>query len=128
MKAIVSGKAKAYHGVREFKQMKSWILEVHNAKGTKGGSRKCAQGIFRNKVRDSVVPLCEAHYPQESAKNAWIIIAYNENDPSTDFRDTANEAATDLGSEPPDRNKALKQEPKKRRDRLIELEQKYDVA
>merc|ERR1712216_360618 len=96
--------------------------------GTKGGSRKCPVGIFKSKVRDAVVPLCESHFPQDSAKNAWIIIFYAENSPSTDFRDEANQAAIDLGSEPPDKSKALKQEAMKRRDRLNDLGQKYDIT
>jgi hypothetical protein len=124
MLAMVMGKPKLYHGAREFKPMKAWILGVHESKGTKGGSRKCPGGTFKSKVRDAVVPLCEEHFPQDNAKNAWIIIFYEQNSPRSDFRDAANEAATVLGSEPPDKGKALKHEPMKRRDRLIELEQK----
>lgn len=107
--------------------MKSFILGVKEARGTKGGSSKCPSGVFKSKVRDAVVPLCEAHYPQENAKNAWIIIFYEANSPQTDFRDAANEAAVVLGSEPPDKSKALKQEPVKRRDRIISLGQKYQL-
>lgn len=128
MRAIVAGKIKPYHGARELKAMKSWILDVHEARGTKGGSKVCPVGIFRSKVRDAVVPLCEAHFPKENAKNPWIVIFYDENSPNTDFRDGANQAAIDLGSEPPDRSKALKQEPQKRRDRAINLEEKYELS
>lgn len=128
MMAVVMGKPKFFFGARDFKPMKAWILGVHKAKGTKGGSTKCPAGVFKSKVRDAVVPLCEAHFPAENAKSKWIIIFYDENSPRTDFRDGANQAAVDLGSEPPDRSKALKQEPMRRRDRVIDLEQRYELS
>jgi len=128
MLAVVMGKSKPYHGAREFKPMKAWILGVHAAKGTKGGSKKCPAGVFKSKVRDAVVPLCDSHWPQEKAKHAWIIIFYEENGPRTDFRDDANQAAVDLGSDPPDRNKALRQVQMRRRERLMDLEQRYELS
>lgn len=125
LKALVMGKEKPYNGKKTHGAMKEWILKVHEHRGSKGGSSKCPTGIFKSKVRDAVVPLCDAHFPQDNAKNAWIIIFYDKDGGNSDFRDEANQAALDLGSEPPEKSKALKQVPMKRRHRISELDQKY---
>lgn len=127
LKAIIAGKAKPYHGAREYRQMENWILNEKSSKGTKGGSKKCPLGVFRNRKDDAVVPLCEAHFPQNNAKHAWMVIAYNQND-ETDIRDGVNLAATELGNEPPEKDKGRKQEPKRKRDRLLELEDTYSLS
>lgn len=128
MKAIIAGKAKPYHGAREYKQMENWILNEKETKGTKGGSKKCPLGVFKSRTNDAVVPLCEAHFPQASAKHAWVVIAYNENDEENDIRDSSNQAATELGNEPPEKGKTQKQGPKRKRDRLLELEDTYSLS
>lgn len=127
MKAMVGGKPKPYHGMREIIQMKEWILKVRQNRGTKGGSQKCPVGIFNSKVFDAVVPLCEHHFPADNAKNAWLIIFYNEKDEkSVAMKERANQAASDLGSDPPSTLKEHRKQ-KKRRDRVKELGDKYEM-
>mmetsp|Transcript_1482 Transcript_1482/g.2490 ORF Transcript_1482/g.2490 Transcript_1482/m.2490 type:complete len:288 (-) Transcript_1482:132-995(-) len=127
MKAMVGGKPKPYNGLRELEQMKEWIIGVRKNRGTKGGSQKCPVGIFNSKVFDAVVPLCEAHFPADNAKNAWLIIFYDEkNDASIAMKERANQAAADLGSDPPSTQKEHRKQ-KKRRDRVKELGDKYEL-
>lgn len=125
LKAIVGGKGKSYNGAREAEPIKEWITKVSKNRGTKGGSAKCPQGVFKSKVKDAVVPLCEEHYPDEKAKNEWLVLFYNSKD-AAELKSTANSIAADLGNDPPDMNKALKK-PKKKRDRLTQLAQTHDL-
>mmetsp|Transcript_43042 Transcript_43042/g.125168 ORF Transcript_43042/g.125168 Transcript_43042/m.125168 type:complete len:198 (-) Transcript_43042:62-655(-) len=106
--------------------MKEWIVKVSQNRGTKGGSAKCAPGLFKSKIKDAVVPLCEEHFPDEKAKNEWIIVFYNQND-SSDFKGALNTAASELGNDPPDMNKSLKK-PKKRRERLTDLAKTHGLS
>jgi thiol-disulfide isomerase/thioredoxin len=127
LKAMVSGKPKSYNGAREADPMKEWIKRVASSKGTKGGSAKCPIGVFKSKVKDAVVPLCEEHFPDEKAKNDWLVIFYDEKASSvSDLKQATNTAALELGNEPPDKNKALKKLTK-RRDRLQDLADVYDL-
>jgi hypothetical protein len=129
MKAIIAGKGKPYHGAREYKQMENWILNEKQNKGTKGGSKKCPLGAFTSRTNDVVVPLCEVHFPKENAKHAWVVVAYNNGDEENDLRDHLNQAATELGNEPPEKDKRSKQQDSKRkRDRLNDLEDTYSLS
>jgi len=127
LKAIVGGKGKSYNGARETEPIKEWIMNVAKNRGSKGGSAKCAVGAFKSKVKDAVVPLCEEHFPDDKAKNDWMVLFYNSKDTSVaDFKEMANRLAVDFGNDPPDMSKALKK-PKKKRERLEALGEKYDV-
>jgi len=127
LKAIVAGKGKSYNGAREIEPMKEWITKVAANRGTKGGSAKCAQGMFKSRVKDRVVPLCEEHYPDENAKNEWLVLFYNEKgSKSADLKELANRVSGDMGNDPPDMSKALKKQ-KKRRERVKELSDKYEL-
>mmetsp|Transcript_76386 Transcript_76386/g.181681 ORF Transcript_76386/g.181681 Transcript_76386/m.181681 type:complete len:200 (+) Transcript_76386:442-1041(+) len=107
--------------------MKEWITRVAENRGTKGGSAKCAQGLFKSKVKDRVVPLCEEHYPDDKAKNEWLVLFYNEKSgDSSDLKEMFNRIAADFGNDPPDMSKALKKQ-KKRRERIQELADKYEL-
>lgn len=125
MKAIVGGKGKSYNGARETEPIKEWITKLAANRGSKGGSAKCPPGLFKSKIKDAVVPLCEEHYPDEKAKNEWLVVFYNEKDGS-DIKVAANKIAAEFGNDPPDMSKSLKK-PKKKRDRLMELGKTYDV-
>lgn len=124
LKAMVGGKPKSYNGARETEPMKEWITRVAANRGTKGGSSKCPQGLFKSKVKDAVVPLCEEHFPDDKAKNEWIVIFYESK--RTDLKPVMNELALELGNDPPDMNKQLKK-PKKRRDRIMEITDKHGL-
>lgn len=127
LKAIVSGKPKSYNGARETDPMMDWIKNVQKNRGSKGGSAKCAPGLFKSKVKDSVVPLCEEHFPNEKSKNSWLLVFYNEKDTSSfDLKEVLNRVATDLGNEPSDKSKALKKQ-QKQRERLTSLAEKYEI-
>ena len=123
LKAIIAGKGKSYNGARETEPMKTWITQLASNRGTKGGSAKCPMGIFKSRVKDAVVPLCEEHFPDDKAKNDWLVFFYKD----ADLKDTAQRLAIDLGNDPPDISKALKK-PKKRRERLENLKEKYDLS
>lgn len=125
MKAIVAGKGKSYNGAREAEPIKEWIQKLAANRGTKGGSSKCAPGLFKSKVKDSVVPLCEEHFPDDKAKNDWFLLFYNEKGGS-DLKAIGNTVAADFGNDPPDMSKSLKK-PKKKRDRITDLGKKYDL-
>mmetsp|Transcript_90594 Transcript_90594/g.161358 ORF Transcript_90594/g.161358 Transcript_90594/m.161358 type:complete len:194 (-) Transcript_90594:36-617(-) len=105
--------------------MKQWISQVAQNRGSKGGSAKCPVGLFKSKVKDSVVPLCEEHFPDDKAKNEWVVLFYNQKE-NADMKDFGNRLANDFGNDPPDMSKALKK-PKKKRERLESLAEKYDV-
>mmetsp|Transcript_34035 Transcript_34035/g.79318 ORF Transcript_34035/g.79318 Transcript_34035/m.79318 type:complete len:326 (-) Transcript_34035:241-1218(-) len=128
LKAIVSGKGKSYNGARETEPMKAWIEGIAKNRGTKGGSAKCAVGLFKSRVKDAVVPLCEEHFPDDKAKNDWLVLFYNsKSSTSTDLKEVLHRLAVDLGNDPPDMSKSLKK-PKKKRERLESLAEKYDFA
>jgi len=123
IKAIVGGKGKSYNGAREAEPIKEWISKVAANRGSKGGSSKCAQGVFKSKVKDNVVPLCEEHFPDEKAKNDWLVVFYDsKSSDATTIKNVANSLGAEFGNDPPDMNKALKtKNQKKKRDRLTEL-------
>jgi len=125
LKAIVGGKGKSYNGAREAEPIKEWIQKLAANRGSKGGSSKCPPGLFKSKVKDAVVPLCEEHFPDDKAKNDWLVLFYNEKGGS-DLKAVGNGVASDLGNDPPDMSKSLKKQ-KKRRDRLTELGKKHDL-
>lgn len=125
MKAIVAGKGKSYNGAREAEPMKQWITQLAANRGSKGGSAKCPLGIFKSKVKDAVVPLCEDHFPDDKAKNEWLVFFYNQKE-NADMKELANRMAVDFGNDPPDMSKALKK-PKKKRERLEALSEKQEV-
>ncbi|CAE8674506.1 unnamed protein product [Polarella glacialis] len=127
IKAIVAGKGKSYNGAREADALKGYITHLSANRGSKGGSAKCALGVFKSKIKDAVVPLCEDHYPDEKSKNDWLVFFYNSKDSSSsETKALANSLAVDVGNDPPDMNKALKKQVK-RRDRLEELAKKYEL-
>lgn len=127
LKAIVAGKGKSYNGAREAEPLKEWITKVAKNRGTKGGSAKCPQGVFKSKVKDAVVPLCEEHYPDDKAKNDWLVVFYkSQGADAAGLKATANRAAASMGNDPPDMSKSLKK-PKKRRDRLTDLANSLDI-
>ena len=125
LKAIIAGKGKSYNGARETDPMKAWITGIAANRGTKGGSAKCAVGLFKSRVKDAVVPLCEEHFPDDKAKNDWLVVFYNSKDST--HKEMVDRVAVDLGNDPPDMSKALKK-PKKKRDRLESLAEKYDFT
>lgn len=125
LKAIILGKGKSYNGARETGPMEQWITQVAKSKGTKGGSSKCRVGMFKSKMKHAVVPLCEAHFPDQKAKNDWLILFYDHTATEA-TRDAFNSVAIDFGNDPPDMNKALKKL-KKKRDRIESLATKNDL-
>lgn len=128
LKAVVAGKGKSYNGPRETDAIKEFITHIAANRGTKGGSAKCAPGLFKSKMKDSVVSLCEEHFPDDKAKNDWLVIFYNEKDKNAaGLRQVANAVSSAMGNDPPDINKRNKQQ-KKKRDRLTELNAKYDLG
>eukprot|EP00440_Ansanella_granifera_P075326 gb/GFBE01081747.1/.p1 GENE.gb/GFBE01081747.1/~~gb/GFBE01081747.1/.p1 ORF type:complete len:361 (+),score=123.04 gb/GFBE01081747.1/:1-1083(+) len=50
------------------------LLAFAAAKSTGGGSKSCSHTGFYTK---KVVPLCEAHFPEASSKNTWIVQFYH---------------------------------------------------
>lgn len=124
IKAIVAGKGKSYNGARETASMSAFIKQVAKNRGTKGGSAKCRPGMFKNKIKHAVVPLCETHFPDAKAKNDWLIFLYDHN-ATAEMRDAVNSVAIDLGNDPPDMNKALRKQ-KKLRERIEGLAQQHD--
>lgn len=102
-------------------------MKISNNRGSKGGSAKCPTGAFKSKIKDSVVPLCEEHFPDDKAKNDWLVVFYSEKDSGVaELKAAVNRIATDMGNDPPDMSKALKKQ-KKRRDRITDLAEKYDL-
>lgn len=125
IKAYVNGKGRSYNGAREMEPMKQWIAQVAQNKGSKGGSAKCRPGMFKNKVKHAVVPLCESHFPDDKAKNSWLVFYYDHS-ATAEMRDAVNAAALEFGSDPPDMNKKLKKIVKKR-ERIEGLAKKHDL-
>jgi hypothetical protein len=125
IKAFVAGKGRSYNGAREAAPMKGFITQLAQNRGSKGGSAKCLPGMFKNKVKHAVVPLCEAHFPNDKAKNDWLVLFYDHS-ATAEMRDALNGVASDLGNDPPDMNKALKKQQKKR-ERIEGLVQKHGL-
>ena len=67
------GTGRSFNGARETEPMERFIRQIAANKGSKGGSTKCRPGMFKRKIKDAVVPLCESHYPDDKAK----ILAHN---------------------------------------------------
>lgn len=125
IKAIVMGKGKSYNGAREAEPMKRFIQQTAANKGSKGGSTKCRPGMFKSKMKHAVVPLCESHFPDMKAKNDWLVFFYDHS-ATAEMRDALNTVAVDIGNYPPDMNKALKKQQKKR-ERIESLAQKHGL-
>ncbi|CAD7945336.1 unnamed protein product [Amoebophrya sp. A25] len=126
LKAFINGKPKNYQGAREKGPMKSYILGLKAKKGSKGGSAKCNKGIFKSSLKDSVLPLCDKHFPDQKSKFSWVIAFYNKASFDTE-RDEYNRLALEFGNEPADKNKSLKSN-KKQSERLTEIKEKYSLA
>jgi len=109
--------------------MMDWIKHLANNRGSKGGSAKCAPGVYKSKMKDAVVPLCEEHFPDDKAKNEWLVMFYNQKDKGAEeLKNTVNALAVEMGNDPPDMNKQLKsQKQKKRRQRLEDIAKTYDI-
>merc|ERR1712146_575136 len=110
IKAIVNGKPKNYQGPREKEPMKQYILGLADKKGSKGGSAKCPKGLFKSGMKDSVVPLCDKHFPEaEKSKNDWAVVFYSKSGlESSGDKDAINKIALSFGNEPADKNKKNK--------------------
>jgi hypothetical protein len=89
------------------------------------GSQKCEKGSFGSLVKDSTIPLCDAHFPDEKAKSDWLVLFYSKEKEPPNIQETMNRVATDLGNEPPEKSKNLKK-PKKQRTRIKDLAEKYE--
>lgn len=125
IKAYVMGKGRSYNGAREAEPMQRWIAQVAANRGSKGGSAKCRAGVFKSKMKHAVVPLCESHFPDDKAKNDWLVFYYDHS-ATAEMRDALNSAAIELGNYPPDMSKASKKQ-KKQRERITELAGKHDL-
>lgn len=125
LKTIVNGKAKAYNGARDGPALKQYITNLKGKRGSKGGSSKCQAGLFKNKVKDSISPLCSKHYPdKESSKNSWVIAFYNKEDFMAS--DELNRLALEFGNEPPEKSKQRKKIVKQS-ERIKDITGKYSV-
>eukprot|EP00930_Biecheleria_cincta_P071852 TRINITY_DN59307_c0_g1_i1.p1 TRINITY_DN59307_c0_g1~~TRINITY_DN59307_c0_g1_i1.p1 ORF type:complete len:342 (+),score=89.83 TRINITY_DN59307_c0_g1_i1:64-1026(+) len=122
-KGFLAGKPKPYNGEKEVDDMKQFVEDLAKKQGSKGGSLKCEKGPFTSPAKDAVVPLCDAHFPDEGAKNPWLIAFYRMSD--LDARDKINRISIDLGNEPEKKSKAQKKA-KKQRERLKDLAEKYE--
>jgi len=60
------------------------------------GSQKCEKGVFESLSKDVAVPLCDAHYPNESAKSGWLILFYEKAEEG--IQELMNRVAIDLGN------------------------------
>lgn len=87
------------------------------------GSEKCEKGLFVSLVKDPTIPLCDAHYPDAKAKSGWLVLFYKKEEDT--LHELMNRVAMDLGNEPPEKSKALKN-PKKQRIRIKDLAEKYN--
>lgn len=125
IKAIVMGKGRSYNGAREAEPMKQFITKIGANRGSKGGSSKCRPGMFKSKMKHSVVPLCETHFPDSKAKNEWLVFFYDHS-ATAEMRDAVNTASMDLGNYPPDMNKNNKKQ-QKRRERIEALAGKHGL-
>jgi len=125
IKAIVMGKGRSYNGARETEPMERFIRGIADNKGSKGGSTKCRPGMFKSKLKHAVVPLCESHFPDDKAKNDWLVFFYDHS-ATAEVRDMFNKLAVEFGNFPPDMNKALKKQ-KKKRDRIEALTEEHGL-
>eukprot|EP00392_Amoebophrya_sp_AT5.2_P017111 g17427.t1 len=75
-------------------------------------------------MKDSVLPLCDKHFPDEKSKFSWLVAYYKK----ADFKqsDELNRMALEFGNEPVDKNKQLKSN-KKQSERLTEIKEKYSI-
>lgn len=127
IQAIVKGKGKKFNGDRELKKIKDWVEGIVQKQGSKGGSAKCALGPFVSKTKDAVISLCASHYPDNEAKNEWVVMYYDSQKEVEQFeKDSVNRAALDLGNEPPEKSKAQKKV-KKQKQRLRDIAEKYEL-
>jgi hypothetical protein len=81
--------------------------------------------MFKSKMKHAVVPLCESHFPDDKAKNDWLVFFYDHS-ATAEVRDAFNDVALELGNYPPDMNKALKKQ-KKKREVIEGLAAKHDI-
>eukprot|EP00405_Crypthecodinium_cohnii_P046514 CAMPEP_0206573816 /NCGR_PEP_ID=MMETSP0325_2-20121206/29064_1 /ASSEMBLY_ACC=CAM_ASM_000347 /TAXON_ID=2866 /ORGANISM="Crypthecodinium cohnii, Strain Seligo" /LENGTH=245 /DNA_ID=CAMNT_0054078279 /DNA_START=631 /DNA_END=1364 /DNA_ORIENTATION=- len=135
LKALTGGLApRIYEGLREVEPMRQWILKVLEEKGSRGGSRNCAFGLFDSRREDVVIPLCSSHFPRKESKHRWAILFYNLADVDSQgdvasglLRQAANEVAQDLGGDlKSSSGKApARSVPMRQRDRLAALAKKY---
>jgi len=96
------------------------------AKTHTAGSHKCEKGPFESLSKDATIPLCDAHYPDDKAKSAWLILFYKKDaEHGLKVHDKMNRVAVDMGNEPPEKSKALKKL-KKQRVRIKDLAEKYE--
>mmetsp|Transcript_97217 Transcript_97217/g.245271 ORF Transcript_97217/g.245271 Transcript_97217/m.245271 type:complete len:196 (-) Transcript_97217:57-644(-) len=89
------------------------------------GSQKCERGMFVSEAKDAVIPLCDEHFPNEKAKNPWLVYFYRTAEDEGDVHDSLNRIAQDLGNEPPQKSKS-QIKVKKQRVRLKDLGEKYE--
>mmetsp|Transcript_51112 Transcript_51112/g.141569 ORF Transcript_51112/g.141569 Transcript_51112/m.141569 type:complete len:196 (-) Transcript_51112:133-720(-) len=100
------------------------LAGMASAKKKMGGSLKCEKGIFTSEAKDAAIALCDEHFPDEKAKNDWIVMFY-EKQSAEDVHEGLNRIAQDLGNEPPEKSKSLIKT-KKQRSRLKDLGEKYE--
>jgi len=101
LKGFVSGRPQTFNGNPNTVAMQRWLLKIYAARGSGGGSSKCRAGMFKGgKGTYSVVPLCEAHFPDEKAKNDWTVFFYDHS-ATEKHRDTFNQFAEDLADNEP---------------------------
>mmetsp|Transcript_99065 Transcript_99065/g.288987 ORF Transcript_99065/g.288987 Transcript_99065/m.288987 type:complete len:195 (+) Transcript_99065:41-625(+) len=100
------------------------LAALASAKKKMGGSLKCEKGLFKSEAKDAAIALCDEHYPNEKAKNPWVVLFYKM-ESGEDVKDGLNRAAQDLGNEPPEKSKSLIKT-KKQRSRLKDLGEKYE--
>mmetsp|Transcript_51111 Transcript_51111/g.141565 ORF Transcript_51111/g.141565 Transcript_51111/m.141565 type:complete len:165 (-) Transcript_51111:192-686(-) len=82
------------------------LAGMASAKKKMGGSLKCEKGIFTSEAKDAAIALCDEHFPDEKAKNDWIVMFY-EKQSAEDVHEGLNRIAQDLGNEPPEKSKSL---------------------
>jgi protein disulfide-isomerase-like protein len=124
IKAIVGGKPRDYQQAREAGPMEQYIRGLAAKRGSKGGSSKCPKGIFKSSLKDSVVALCDKHFPDAKSKFSWVTAFYNKED--FEKSDEINRLALELGNEPADKNKSLKKNYKQSK-RIENIMEKYSI-
>jgi len=107
------------------KDVKKAVEEYQKKIGTKGGSSKCPKGVFTSTLKDSVVPLCAEHFPDDASKNPWVVVFYAQDFEEADKKEI-NRLALDLGNEPVDKSANLKKTLTHRK-RLQRLKEKYEL-
>lgn len=129
-KALYQGKTKTFKPKSTAAITKDSLLEFIRGfaekQGSKGGSSKCSKGAFPSGAKDAVIPLCEAHFPNEKSKNSWVIAFYNHVEYEDDIQKLGNRFALDLGNEPPEKSKNAKKVLAQRK-RVKNLISKYDL-